>query len=163
MPRFVFFARDRSGRTQSGVLEQTSFEAVVETLRRRQWLVLDVQAEAEAAPGESASWLAADVGRWLPVWSTDIELSLRQLAVRLKSGLTLLDSLGLLVENTQRSAMRRVWKLAKAWASRWKSTAAFQPSSYNWRTSASRRESSTSCCSGPRTCSSSAASSVRRF
>ena len=48
MPRFDFQARDRGGGMQAGVLEEPSLQAAVNTLRARQWLVLNID-QAKAA------------------------------------------------------------------------------------------------------------------
>lgn len=109
MPRFVFQARDRSGRTQAGVMEQASFENVVDALRRREWLVLDVQQEGQAA--EAPGWASINLSSLLPVRLLDIEVSLRQLAVMLRSGLTLLDALRMLCEQSHRASMQKVWEI----------------------------------------------------
>jgi type IV pilus assembly protein PilC len=81
----------------------------VETLRRRQWLVLEVQPESTAAD-PAAGWFHVDLAAYWPVSTGDVELSLRQLAVMLRSGLALLDALRMLGENSQRSALARIWK-----------------------------------------------------
>jgi type IV pilus assembly protein PilC len=46
----------------------------------------------------------------LPVRSLDVELSLRQMAVMLRSGLTLLDTLITVADQAQRPAMARIWR-----------------------------------------------------
>ncbi|WP_254508040.1 type II secretion system F family protein [Anatilimnocola floriformis] len=107
MPRFVFAAHDRGGRTQTGVLELPSYDAAVDMLRQRQWIVLDMQIEQEATVG--AGFSLEKVWQLFPVRLGDIELSLRQLAVMLRSGLTLLESLRLLTENSNRASMRLTW------------------------------------------------------
>lgn len=90
------------------MLEYASFDAAVDALRRRQWLVLDVQAQTDAP--QDSSPLTLDIGRYFPVRAADLELSLRQLAVMLRSGLTLLEGLRLLVDYTHQTSLRAVWK-----------------------------------------------------
>ncbi len=109
MPNFTFTARDTSGATQGGVLEANTASAAVQELRDRGWFVLDVRAEAvPRAPGQTLASLAPS--QWLPARSLDVELSLRQIAVMLRSGLTLLESLANAIEQARRPAMGRVWQ-----------------------------------------------------
>src|SRR5271154_725827 len=106
MPIFSFEARNASGRAQRGTQEAPSAAALASTLRGRGWLVLDVRAAEDAG----VSGLAAlNPLQWLPVRSIDVEQSLQQLAIMLRSGLTLLSSLQTVGEQANRPAMRRVW------------------------------------------------------
>ena len=65
MPSFLFKARDTGGRTQQGTLAAASAGAVVNQLRERGWLVLDVRDGAAArdrrnfAPWAGPAQLAA--------------------------------------------------------------------------------------------------------
>ncbi len=108
MPQFAFAARDDLGRSQTGTLEAGDFGAAVNTLRERGWVVLDVHAQ-ESSPLDINVEQALDISRLMPVWQADIELSLRQLAVMLRSGLTLLDALQMLAEHANGASLRRVW------------------------------------------------------
>jgi type IV pilus assembly protein PilC len=109
MPNFAFTARDSTGATQRGVLEADSPPAAVQELRDRGWLVLDVRAE-EVTKSLAEQLAALHPRQWLPARSVDVELSLRQIAVMLRSGLTLLESLSQAVEQAQRPAMGRIWR-----------------------------------------------------
>ena len=71
--------------------------------------MLEVRA-GDTAPASTLSLLAKlNPFYWLPPRSLDIEMSLQQMAVMLRSGLTLLATLKTLGEHSQRPAMRRVW------------------------------------------------------
>lgn len=109
MPAFAYQARDRSGVSQQGTLTAPSMSGAVTGLRERGWLVVDVRA---ATPGDLAdSWTVwLDPREWLPVRSVDVELSFQQLAVMLRSGLTLLAALDTVTRTAERPAMRRVWR-----------------------------------------------------
>lgn len=109
MAKFAFVARDRSGMSRDGVLEQPTLEAAVEALRRRNWLVLDVTPEQAEAAGEGLLETLRP-GNWLGVRAIDIELALRQLAVMLSSGLALLDSIRMLHEHAQRRSLSKIWR-----------------------------------------------------
>ena len=97
MPSFAFKARDTSGRTQQGALSAASYAAAVHEIRGRGWLLLDVRNDLPAAP--RTNLLAAIRPRnWLPPRGIDIEVSLRQMAIMLRSGLTLLNTLNTVAE-----------------------------------------------------------------
>lgn len=103
MPRFDFQARDRSGGIQIGILEEPSLQSAVNVIRARQWLVLEIDAaDDDVAAGKGLSW-------WLPVRPVDVEMSLRQMSVMLRSGVPLLDATRILHENAERREMNRVW------------------------------------------------------
>lgn len=108
MSSFAFTARDSRGRPQQGTFEAASTSAVAEELRGRGWLVLDVRDSAPPAP-KKASWASRDALAWLPARSIDVELGLRQIAVMIRSGLTLLDALNTAAQQAQRPSMGRIW------------------------------------------------------
>lgn len=108
MAKFAFEARDRLGRPRSGVLERPTREAVVESLRQRDWMVLEVAADGPAAGGDVLQ--AIRPSNWIGVRMVDIELSLRQLSVMLASGLALLDSIRMLYEHVDKRSLRRIWE-----------------------------------------------------
>ncbi len=103
MPAFAYAARDRSGRAQRGSLEAPTPSAVVADLRGRGWVVVQVRPETARSAAEPRN-----VG-WLPVRSSDVEVSLRQIAVMLRSGLTLLSALQTVAEQSPRKAIGRIW------------------------------------------------------
>ncbi|MEL6107303.1 MAG: type II secretion system F family protein [Planctomycetota bacterium] len=103
MTRFDFQARDRAGVMQAGVLEESSLQAAINTLRARQWLVLDIEAsEPEQRRGKGLGW-------WFPTRMVDIEMSLRQMSVMLRSGVPLLDATRILNENAERRSLHQIW------------------------------------------------------
>lgn len=108
MPTFIFQARNPRGRPQTGTQEAASAAALVNDLRQRGWLVLKVE---EAAPAFSLAATLAGLNpfAWLPPSSLDIEVSLQQLSIMLRSGLTLLTALRAVAEYARKRSMRRVW------------------------------------------------------
>jgi type II secretory pathway component PulF len=108
MAIFSYHARTSAGRAQQGTQEAPSAAALVSTLRQRGWLVLEVRAADQPAAGGGRS--AVNPLNWLPIRSVDIELSLQQLAVLLRSGLTLLASLKTIAEYARSRTMRHVWE-----------------------------------------------------
>jgi type IV pilus assembly protein PilC len=108
MPTFTFNARDPAGRPQNGTQEAASAAALVNTLRERGWLVLDVRPASE---GQAADWITLlNPLAWLPPRSIDIEVSLQQIAVMLRSGITLLSALKTVAEQARRVSMRKIWE-----------------------------------------------------
>ena len=108
MPTFAFTARDAVGRPHEGDLESASPSAALESLRGRGWLVLRLQ-ESIATVDQPSAWAMLNPSQWLPARSVDVEISLRQIAVMLRSGLTLLEALNTVAQQSQRAAMGRIW------------------------------------------------------
>jgi type IV pilus assembly protein PilC len=71
--------------------------------------VVDVRAAAAAAPGTAEKLASINPLRWLPPRSADVELSLQQMAVLLRGGLTLLTSIRTVGDQARRYRMRQVW------------------------------------------------------
>jgi len=107
MPLFSYDARNGAGQPQRGTLEAASAAALVNSLRARGWLVLNVRS-ADSTTGTDLLTLLNPFA-WLPPRLVDIELSLQQIAVMVRSGLTLLSSLRTVAEQAPRASMRRVW------------------------------------------------------
>ena len=85
-----------------------SYAAAVHEIRGRGWLLLDVRNDLPAVPRTSV--LAVIRPRnWLPPRGVDIEFSLRQMAIMLRSGLTLLNTLNTVAEFASRASMGRIW------------------------------------------------------
>ncbi len=104
MPNFAYAARDRSGRALRGSVEAPTPTAAADDLRNRGWVVVQIRPEAARADRSSSGGTS-----WMPIRSSDIEVSLRQLAVMLRSGLTLLNALQTVAEQAPRATVRRVW------------------------------------------------------
>jgi type IV pilus assembly protein PilC len=109
MPVFSFVGRDKAGRPQRGTQEAPSAAALVDALRQRGWLVMDVRATDTAKSAEVGFLAKLNPLYWLGPRSLDVEMSLQQMAVMLRSGLTLLATLKTMAEHAQRPSMRRVW------------------------------------------------------
>lgn len=110
MPTFAYIARDGSGRAQRGSVESGSASELASELRSRGWVVLSVSA-SRAATGGADFAARARRALELPPGGVDVELSLQQLAVMLRSGLTLLSALRTVAEQSRRRSMGRVWAL----------------------------------------------------
>ena len=109
MPTFTYKTRNAAGRSQKGTQSAESATALAQELRGRGLLVLDVQPTAkQRSVGSVLLWLWP--GTWLPARHIDIELSLQQLSVMLRSGLTLLTALRSVSEFAIRQSMSRIWQ-----------------------------------------------------
>ena len=105
MPSYEFMARDGRGHLQQGVRPSASPRALVSELRGKGWVVFDVR---PAAHSGGPVWGRIRVGGVLPIRSLDVEMALQQVAVMLRSGLTLLSALNSAADNADRERMRRV-------------------------------------------------------
>ena len=105
MPLFTYTARDQYNRPQSGVREAPTLMSLAESLRAQGWLVLTIEAAAAEGAGLAA---ALDPRLLLRVRSVDVELALQQVAVMLRSGLTLLNALRIAAKNSDRRRLRRI-------------------------------------------------------
>jgi type IV pilus assembly protein PilC len=105
MPLYSYVARNRDGQSQRGSVESASPSGVAQELRSRGLLVLDVE-ETRAAVKPPAPDTSLPL---LGPRSFDVEVSLQQISVMLRSGLTLLNGLRVVSLHAQRKAMRRVW------------------------------------------------------
>lgn len=106
---FRYVARTSAGQIRRGFESSSSAESCVAQLRSRQWTVIDVKESSQPAQGIDLAGILSP-NRWLPIRSLDVETSLSQLAVMLGAGLSLLNALGTVEEQTPRLAMRRVWQ-----------------------------------------------------
>lgn len=104
MPAFAYAARDPSGAERRGVLVAEDRSALVERLRRQGWLVLEIE-PSEGTDG-SAPEGRPDFSLRRPT-QADVEHALRQLALMLDSGLTLLDALRQAARHARRRPLRR--------------------------------------------------------
>jgi type II secretory pathway component PulF len=110
MPAFTFDARNGAGQRQQGTQDAPSAADLVHSLRQRGWLVLSVEPASDSS-GKTINWGSAlNPFAWLPPRSLDVEWSLQQMSVMLRSGLTLLAALKTIAEYAQRPAMRKVWE-----------------------------------------------------
>ena len=108
MPEFAYIAQDESGTRQTGVMDAGTQTNVVDQIRARGWLVVSVQETQANADVGATDWTA--ILPFMGVRKVDIELALRQIAVMLRGGLTLLSSLNVLATNSPRASSRRLWR-----------------------------------------------------
>lgn len=104
MPTFAYTARDSSARLRKGVEEAVSPAALVTMLRARGWMVTDVRASSKS------SGFSLNPFSYLPPRSMDVEMSLQQLSIMIKSGLTLLSAIRTVAEQSRRRRMKLAWE-----------------------------------------------------
>lgn len=106
MAIFNYSARDRSGVLKQDRLEGPSREAVVATLRAQGLLPLSI-VEQKAA-GDSESAFSLNPFDYQAIHAYDIEHEFHQIAVMLRSGISLLDALNLTAKHCRIGA-RKTW------------------------------------------------------
>ena len=109
MSSFTFVAHDGSGQVQRGNFDAASASAMAGNLRERGWLIIDIR-PAAGQPTLSDQVAVLNPLHYLPPRSGDVELSLHQLAVMLRGGLTLLAAIRTAAEQSGRLTMRKVWE-----------------------------------------------------
>lgn len=109
MSTFAFVARDGTGHVHRGEVEAASAASLAGQLRDRGWLVVDIRIAAERVASISEQLTALNPLKRLPPRSFDIELSLLQMSVMLRGGLTLLSSLQTVGEQARRQTMTNIW------------------------------------------------------
>lgn len=99
MPTYRYLAKDQEGRTITGVSKIASQDLLIETLRKKDLIVISVTPEKER---KKTSFGA---GR---VKLEDVVLFSRQLATMVDSGIPLVQSLDILSEQIENPAFRRI-------------------------------------------------------
>ncbi|MCG3135673.1 MAG: Type II secretion system protein F [Planctomycetes bacterium] len=110
MPRFSYRAVDAEGHRSDGIVDGETERDAIERLRDRQLVPLRV---APAEPGAAQAGVRSAFRRRRPR-PVDLEVSLRQIALMLRSGVTLLDALRLAAEHAGSPALEELWRAASA-------------------------------------------------
>lgn len=105
MPTFNFVARDDAGQTRTGAIEAASASVVASQLRTRGWIVVTLE-EQFADIVDSADRSTLLRGLFAPR-GVAVELSLRQLAVMLRGGISLLSAMQTIATQSDSRAIRR--------------------------------------------------------
>ncbi|MGR9073521.1 MAG: type II secretion system F family protein [Gammaproteobacteria bacterium] len=106
MPFYSFTARDSSGRQVSDTLESTTRDAAVRALRRRNLLPLRINEIKQRGGSMAFSWNPLD---YRSIAVSDVEQEFHQIAVMLRSGISLLDALNMTARYSRFGA-RMVWE-----------------------------------------------------
>ncbi len=107
MPNFAFTARDDAGQTRTGAIEAATAATVASQLRTRGWVVIKLEEQQAGANtgSRSRSWLRDRLGPR----SVQVELSLRQMAVMLRGGISLLSAMETLSTQSDKRSIRRAY------------------------------------------------------
>ncbi|MBU7008773.1 type II secretion system F family protein [Phosphitispora fastidiosa] len=97
---YVYKVRDGMGKTHAGEIEAESKELVVERLRQTGYFITKVELKLESPTvGETFA-------KWSTVTPKDLAIFFRQFATMASSGLPLLKSLNILIEQTEKMKLR---------------------------------------------------------
>lgn len=105
MPTFAFVARDDAGQTRRGALEASNAAIVATQLRTRGWIVVTLEEQNSDARDRGTG--AGSFKNLLAPRSTQVELSLRQLAVMLRGGISLLSAMQTIASQSDKRSIRR--------------------------------------------------------
>ncbi len=105
MPEFTYNARDASGLIQTGAINAPSRTSAATLLRERGWIIVRIE-EIKASVNNHRP---TNLTRHLPTRSVHVEVSLQQLAMMLRSGMTLLQSLNSLAKQAPRESLTATW------------------------------------------------------
>ncbi|QEG23104.1 type II secretion system F family protein [Mariniblastus fucicola] len=106
MAEFRYKARDTSGGIRSGVIDAPNRSSAASQIRSRGLIVTGVDPVYQ----QSTSRKQWDWTKWLPVRSIDVELSLQQLAMMVRGGMSLLGALDSLQVQAPRKSLGNIWK-----------------------------------------------------
>ena len=105
MAEFRYKARDASGGVRSGVVDAPNRSSAASQIRSRGLIVTGVYpAQQRVDPKAGEDWT-----RWLPIRSVDVELSLQQMAMMVRGGMSLLSALDSLQLQAPRKSLGNVW------------------------------------------------------
>ncbi|MEM7473746.1 MAG: type II secretion system F family protein [Planctomycetota bacterium] len=107
MPSFSFVARDEAGQTRTGAIDAATAATVATQLRTRGWVVIKLEEQlAGANTGNKSQELFRNL---LGPRSVQVELSLRQMAVMLRGGISLLSAMETLSTQSDKKSIRRAY------------------------------------------------------
>ena len=108
MAEFVYIAKDQRGESMEGVLDAASRSVAASQLRERGWVIISIrnQAGSRGSESEAREWVA---NPFVSIRSVHVETSLQQLALMVKSGMTLLASIEACKQQTSSRGLARVW------------------------------------------------------
>ena len=100
MANYAFKALDLSGASTNGEMDAGDKQAVAAQLRSKGLIVVDIE---ELVPKSAGDLLA----RWKKVKADDLVIATRQLSTMVNSGMSLLRSLYIIEEQTERTSSAR--------------------------------------------------------
>ena len=94
MPIFNYIARDRSGQQTNDSIESASRDGAIVALRQQGLLVLQIT-EVKTRKNKGEQTFSLNPFDYRSITSFDVEMAFHQMAVMLRSGISLLDALEL--------------------------------------------------------------------
>lgn len=108
MPLYNFTAKDLNGSLRKGITDAPSTGEVISQIRDRGWFVLDIRLK-NGEPSDARNDFQITWKKWLPIRAVDIEISLKQLAMMLKGGMSLLPALEEVSRQAMRPSVSNIW------------------------------------------------------
>ncbi|MEO1523890.1 MAG: type II secretion system F family protein [Planctomycetota bacterium] len=107
MPSFAFVARDEAGQTRTGAIDAATASIVASQLRTRGWIV--VKLDEEFGSGSAQESRRGIFQSLFGPRNVQVELSLRQLSVMLRGGISLLSAMETISKESDNRAIRRAY------------------------------------------------------
>jgi type II secretory pathway component PulF len=108
MPIFNYIARDRSGQQTNDSIESGSRDSAIVALRQQGLLVLQIT-EVKSRKNKGEQTFSLNPFDYRSITSFDVEMAFHQMAVMLRSGISLLDALEL-TRKYARIGTKKVWQ-----------------------------------------------------
>ena len=108
MATFVYKVRDRSGKIFTGNMEGENKNSVVSRLREMDYFITSISEKKKSA------FFSQQIGLFQGVKLRDLTIFYRQFATMVNAGLTLVNSLGILVEQVENKTLSNVIKTVKS-------------------------------------------------
>ncbi|MEL7499753.1 MAG: type II secretion system F family protein [Planctomycetota bacterium] len=105
MPNFAFIARDEAGQQRTGTIEANDPAVVASQLRASGWIVVKIEEQAASTVDRGSAFPSLLAPR-----SVHVELSLRQLAVMLSGGISLLAAMRTISIQSDKRSIRRSYQ-----------------------------------------------------
>ena len=120
MTEFAYQAKDQNGNPHEGVVEAASKSIASSQLRNRGWVVISIRSQGNSDEGSLVSTAESSAGKLASqlglgkILSVHLETSLQQLALMIRSGMTLLASIEAVSRQAPSIKLRRVWRVVAA-------------------------------------------------
>lgn len=101
MPEYDYRARDHQGARRAGTIQASNRVTAISQLRQRGWIIVGID-ERRASPMQS-------LRMWWPIRPLQVELALQQIAVTVRTGMTLTAAIDLLRQQSKNQSIGRVW------------------------------------------------------
>ena len=107
MPDFSYKAKDQNGIAHAGVISAPSQNQAVLQLRERRWIILRLENTIKPSSRDS---IELNLLERIPPRSVNVELSIQQLALMIRSGMTLLSAISSVAEQSTSRSLQKSWR-----------------------------------------------------